>query len=118
MSPRRYDVPSLRGALWAERALRQARRGLRRSDLREVEIGAPPSLPASAERGVLGLLRRRRCTCLERAIVLQRWYAAQGSPREVVIGVRGPTDEFRAHAWLEGDPEGEAFQELMRLPAR
>jgi hypothetical protein len=51
--------------------------------------------------------------------VLQRWHAARGRPREIVIGVRGPTEEFSAHAWLEGEPDGEArdFQELLRLPA-
>jgi hypothetical protein len=116
---RPVDLGTLRAALWAQRALLQARRGLRQGRLEDLELVAPPSLPAAAERGVHALLRRRPVTCLERALVLQRWHVAQGAPREVVIGVRGPTEAFSAHAWLDGDPDGEsgAFQELLRLPA-
>jgi hypothetical protein len=65
------------------------------------------------------VLCRRPHTCLERALVLQRWEAMQGRPVEVIIGVDGSSAEFRAHAWLEGDPDndGGSFRELMRLPA-
>jgi hypothetical protein len=116
---RRVDLPTLRAALWAQRALLQARRGLRDGRLEDIELPAPPSLPPDAESGVHALLRRRPGTCLERALVLQRWYAARGTPREIVIGVRGPLAAFSAHAWLDGDPDGEsgAFQELLRLPS-
>jgi hypothetical protein len=36
-----------------------------------------------------------------------------------VIGVQGPRDGFRAHAWLETMPDGspDAFREILRLPA-
>lgn len=116
----RLDIPTLRAAWWAQRALVQARRELRREGIESVAVAPPPSLPAEARRGVLALLRRRECTCLERSLVLQRWHASQGDLREVVIGVAGPTESFRAHAWLEGEPNGDLgrFQELMRLPAR
>ena len=115
----RADLNALRAALWAQRALLHARRDLRAGRLEGIELPAPPSLPAAAERGVHALLRRRPATCLERALVLQRWYVARGAARAVVIGVRGPTEAFSAHAWLDGDPDGEsgAFQELLRLPA-
>jgi len=66
---------------------------------------------------VAAVLARRPASCLERALVLQRWDAAHGRPRDVVIGVTSPAD-FSAHAWLDGDPAGAGpFQELLRLPA-
>lgn len=68
-------------------------------------------------RGVRYVLRTRPATCLEGALVLQAWFAAQGIRRAVVIGVAGSTSDFSAHAWLEGDTPGE-FEELLRLPAR
>jgi Transglutaminase-like superfamily len=115
----RIDLATLRAALWAQRALLQARRDLRRGHLEDIELLAPPHLPRAAERGVHALLRRRPASCLEKVLVLQRWYAAVGESREIVIGVKGPVDEFTAHAWLDGDPDGEsrAFQELLRLPS-
>jgi hypothetical protein len=60
-------------------------------------------LPAEAERGVRGALRRRGESCLVNAVVLQAWEAAHGRRRDLVVGITG-LDGFRAHAWLEGDP--------------
>jgi hypothetical protein len=113
------DLPTLRAAAWALRALRRAERDLARHGLDGARVAPPPRLPASARRGVLAVVRRRPNTCLERALVLQRWEAAHGAGADVVIGVKGPSDGFRAHAWLETMPDGppEAFQELLRLPA-
>ena len=120
MRGRRVDLPALRAAFWAERALRSARRTLRRRGVDGIRLPAPPTLPADAGRGVNALLRRRASsTCLERALVRQRWLAAQGSPRDVVIAVQSPDDAFQAHAWVDGDPDAQApaFHELLRLPA-
>jgi hypothetical protein len=66
---------------------------------------------------VVAVLRRQPHTCLERAFVLQRWRAAHGEPRAVVIGVRSPGHGFAAHAWLEDEvgEETSAFAELIRL---
>ena len=116
---RRIDIPSLRAALWTQRALLQARYRLRRHSVEHVSVSPPPRLPSSAGRGVAALLRRRRHTCLERVLVLQRWEAAQGRPREIVIGVTGGSTNFTAHAWLDGDPDNDeqSYHELMRLPA-
>ena len=77
------------------------------------------ALPAGARRGVLAILRRRPSTCLERALVLQRWEAAHGAASDVVIGVPGPGDDFVAHAWLESMPDGQAagYHEIHRIPA-
>jgi hypothetical protein len=116
----RPDLPSLRAALWAVGALRRARRDLRRHGLEGTRVAPPPPLPASARRGVLAVARRRPSTCLEKALVLQSWEAAHGAGADVVIGVKGPGDGFRAHAWLETMPDAApgAFEEILRLPAR
>jgi hypothetical protein len=82
-------------------------------------MAGPPSLPASAELGVSASLRLRREACLVRALVRQKWLAAHGSSRDLVIGIHEPRKGFKAHAWLEGDPpcHSEGFAELMRRPA-
>jgi len=120
MLPRsRVDLPTLRAALWAIRALRAARRDLKRHGLDGTRVAPPPSLPAGARRGVFAVVRRRPTSCLERALVLQRWEASHGAGADVVIGVPGPGDGFVAHAWLETMPDGPpgAFHEILRLPA-
>jgi Transglutaminase-like superfamily len=112
------DLPSLRAALWAARAVRHARRQLRTTAPAAVALPRLPHLPASAGRGVTAVLRRQPHTCLERALVLQRWRAEHGDPRDVVIGVRGPARSFSAHAWLEDeqvDPAVGPFEELLRV---
>jgi Transglutaminase-like superfamily len=114
------DLPTLRAALWALLALRRTRLALRRDRITEIRVGRPPSLPRSAGRGVRAVLRRSSPTCLERALVLQAWDVAQGDARDVVIGVNGAGEEFAAHAWLDGDPDGGLgrYEELMRVRAR
>lgn len=117
---KRVDVATLRAALWAQLALVRARRALRQGRLEDVDITRPPRLPSNARRGVLTVLRRQPHTCLERALVLQAWEAAHGDARDVVIGVRGSRSAIAAHAWLEGDNNGDldSYEELMRVPAR
>ena len=110
------DIATLRAAWWTDRALRRARTDLGDGALREVVLPAPPRLPAGAERGVRAVLRRRENSCLERSLVLQRWLAAHGDARDVVIGTTGPA-AFQAHAWLDGDEHSAArYVELSRLP--
>jgi hypothetical protein len=116
----RVDLPALRAALWTVRALRTTRRDLRVQGLHGARVKPPPRLPAGARPGVLAVLRRRPNTCLERALVLQRWEASHGAGADVVIGVPGPgEDDFVAHAWLETMPDGAyaRFHEIHRLPA-
>ena len=111
-------VAAARGGLWALRACAAAHRGLRTTALDELELPPVPDLPRAAGRGVHAVVRRTRWSCLERAIVRQRWLASQGTARDLVIGVRhGPP--FAAHAWLEGDPAtaSAGFEELSRHPA-
>jgi hypothetical protein len=115
--PVRGGVARLRGARWAAGALSCTRRELRLRPLPEVAVPAPTVVLSSAgTRGVRAMLWVRRASCLERSLVLQRWLAAHGDRRDVIIGVCGP-DEFRAHAWLEGEPAPveQGFRELTRL---
>lgn len=117
---RKLDSASLRAAWWAMLALRKTRRALRRDRVTEVVVGTPPVLPDRAARGVRAVLRRSDPTCLERALVLQAWETAHGGSRDVIIGVRGSGDALAAHAWLEGEHNGDlgAYEELLRVPAR
>jgi Transglutaminase-like superfamily len=67
----------------------------------------------------MGALSRLKPTCLERALVLQAWLAAQGKPLDVVIGVpRTGMKSGPAHAWVDGtDARALASHlELHRLP--
>lgn len=100
-------------------ALRSVRRQLRDGPIDEITVRRPPPLPASASRGVYGVLRRRRHSCLERALLAQAWYAVHGHERDVVIGVTGP-HRFKAHAWLDGEAacHEEGFHEILRVPPR
>lgn len=112
----RWSPTTLRAAWWAHRALRVTKRRLRRDGLLAV-APAPPVLPVGASRGVVGVLRRRSDTCLERALVLQAWLRAHGELRDVVIGVRKGGAGFEAHAWVdaEGLPDGAGeYDELHR----
>ena len=110
---------NLRAAAWAFLALRRTRRSLAAHGLQGARVAPPPRLPDSAGAGVLAVARRWPATCLERALVLQRWEAEHGGPADVVIGVRGAVDDFRAHAWLETMPDAPpgAFEVIHRLPA-
>ena len=117
----RFSLPNLRAAWWAVRTARRTRLRLRRDGLEAAVAAAPPPrLPAAAERGVRGALRRRGESCLVRSIVLQSWLASHGDPRDLIVGVRAPSEEFAAHAWLDGEVQHGAapFHELLRLPVR
>jgi hypothetical protein len=113
---KRIDVPTLRAAFWTWRAITNVKRDLVRSRLDEVHAPTVPELPDSAGRGVAAALRRLSPTCLVQAIVLQSWHEAHGRPRDIIIGVTLPSEGFKAHAWLDGDPpcHDEGFNELVR----
>lgn len=115
----RFDVSTLRAAWWTLWALRRTRRQLA-ADGVAAKVQAPPRLPPGARRGVYAILNRQPATCLEGALVLQRWLAAQGQPHDVVVGVARTGGDFSAHAWLDiqaNASEAEGYHELLRLPA-
>ena len=118
MRLRSLDVPTLRAAWWTRRALRTVKADLDANGLGYHGAPEPPPLPVHARRGVLAVLRRAPSTCLQRALVLQRWDDAHGTSRDVIVAVRGPSVDFAAHAWLDGEPDGDVspFAELLRLP--
>ena len=113
------DPRTLRAAWWAFWTARRARLQLQKGGINAMLLQPPPRLPVTAELGVSASLRLRRESCLVRAAVRQQWHAALGSPRDIVIGVRGPAVGLRAHAWLDGDEpcHSEGFEELLRRPA-
>jgi hypothetical protein len=102
------------------RALRIVRKELPAGRWESIVLPRVPRLPGSAKRGVEAVLRRTGASCLPRAIVRQAWFAAHGSPRDLVVGVTSPSAGFEAHAWLEGDApcHTEGYRELLRRPAR
>jgi hypothetical protein len=83
-------------------------------------VPRPSVVSRSAALGVNAVLTRMSPTCLERALVLQRWQASVGDPRDVVIGL--PPDGLHAspaHAWVDGldDASPADYVELHRLPS-
>lgn len=110
----------MRAAWWAQRAARRVRRDLAAGDLDHLAVLQPPPLPGACRARVMAVLGLRRDTCLIRAAVLQEWDAGQGRPRDLIIGVSAPGPGFRAHAWLDGDPEGadDGLDEFTRRPYR
>jgi hypothetical protein len=111
------DLPSLRAAWWTVRAVRQARRRVRPDGLqRKRPLPPVPAVPERAWPGVAAVLRRLDSSCLVRAQVMQAWHASHGRRRDVVIGVTAPDEDFRAHAWLDGDePCADSYTELTRI---
>ena len=112
------DVHDARAGLWTWRALRSVRAQLRAGAMRDVEVPAPPEIRGTATRAVRLVLARQEPSCLERALVLQRWLLAQGVERDVVVGTHGGAGgSFEAHAWLEGEPlpPGRSYVEMTRL---
>jgi hypothetical protein len=108
-------IHDARAALWTWRALRTTRAQLRGGAVRDVLVPAPPSIPPNAARAVRRVLAHEEPSCLERSLVLQRWLAAHGIERDVVVGTQGSSaDTFKAHAWLDGEEEP-GYVEMTRL---
>ncbi|MBM9469137.1 nucleotidyltransferase family protein [Nakamurella leprariae] len=130
---RRGAGPRPAAAGWAVAALLSARRQLTTAGVTDVELPAPPQVRAADRSAVVATLDEQRATCLERSLVLQRFDADGGRPRELVVAVTDPGPDrtpgcaaadgdpvgaVHAHAWLEGDTAPQAgFRELLRSPA-
>jgi hypothetical protein len=112
------DIADARAAWWAWRAIRDARVQLRDGAIRDVRLDAPPAVGRGAARAVRLVIAKQRPSCLERSLVMQRWLAAHGIERDVVVGTDGrPGVNFAAHAWLDGEAEtpGARYAEILRL---
>lgn len=84
----------------------------------------PGDIRRGTLRGARIALRRDRATCLERSLIVQRWWASKGVALEVLVGVRLPgiandDDEATAHAWVEHwDADcSDRYAVIRRVPA-
>jgi hypothetical protein len=113
-------VPAdLLAARWALAALRIARRELAAGALHGIDLPDPSRRVLRGRRGVRLALWACRASCLESALVRQRYSAAGGDVRDVVIGVGRPSDRVGAHAWLDGERDAAiaGMHELTRVRA-
>ncbi len=119
---RRWRPADLRAAGWAWRALRGVRRHLPTRPLEQVEVPPAPAGDPRTRRAVESVLRTRHATCLERSLVVQRWWSGQGVAVDLVVAVTAPGQGFHAHAWLESDPDAarqhDRMDEIVRVPTR
>jgi hypothetical protein len=108
----------LRTLAWAFVSVRRARRQLSGGGgLATVNVRPAPLGGRGAQRGLRDGLRLSRPSCLERSLVRRAWHLRQGREVPIVIGVRGGSENFGAHAWLEGDPpDAGDFAELLVWP--
>lgn len=84
----------------------------------------PPHTRRGSLRGARVALRRDQASCLERSLIVQRWYASEGIALDVIVGVRLPSatnddDAPTAHAWVEHwDHDcSDRFAEIRRVHA-
>lgn len=109
---------SAKVAAWTWSSVRALRPSLREDGIGAVgRVRRSPSVPAVHRSTAAGVLTMMHTSCLVRSAVLQRWDADHDRSRSLVLGVARENGSIVAHAWLEGDPEGDDFVELHRRPA-
>src|SRR5579875_2845917 len=86
---------------WALRARLAARRAVLGGGFRGLDLPSAPRTSVDRSRDVKRVLSVTASKCLVTSAVLQEWYAAQGRPYDLVIGVKSPREGFAAHAWLD-----------------
>ena len=119
----RAPVASVRVVAWAWSETRRLGEALRYQGMDAIDgIRPSPPVPSSHRPAVTAVLRRAGATCLVGSAVLQRWDADRDRVRLLVVGVaREAEGGIAAHAWLDGDLDGDGddFVELhRRLPGR
>jgi Transglutaminase-like superfamily len=108
-------VHHVRTAAWTARELRRLH-GTLRAQGAQATVGPPPDrAPRACGRSMLLVAAVGRATCLEKSLLRQAWLAEHGTVRDVVIGVRGGSAEFGAHAWIDGDADAHVYTELRRI---
>lgn len=118
----RPDPSQVLTLMWVANGLLKTRAQLMTGQPPGVELPPPRGCGSSSLRlrrtsSVRRLLRSMRASCLEECVVTQRWLAAAGEQRTLVVGVRQPGADFVAHAWLEGDRVPAEFTPLTRYEA-
>ena len=107
-----------RTLLWSLRMVGRIREQVPQRSFRDIALSAPPALDRRSRSAVNAGLRLRRATCLEQALLRQRFDAANGVDRTLIIAVSSPANGFRAHSWLEGEPQrDQSLREIVRHPA-
>ncbi len=111
---------ALAGARWANAQYRDVHRGLKDEGL-HAAVAPPSTVAPGSLRGARIALRARRATCLERSLILQRWWASRGKALDVIVGVRNPAASGRGpmgHAWVEHYDRdcSDVFREIRRVP--
>ena len=80
-------------------------------------IRRAPAVPAGHRSTVTAVLRLAGANCLERSAILQRWETDHDGGRPLLVGVtRDSEGEIAAHAWLEGEQDGDSYLPLHRRP--
>lgn len=108
------------GWRWARRSVAVIRADVRRDGL-DVAVPPPGVTGPGSLKGARAALRLERASCLERSLVIQRWWSSNDIALDVIIGVRHPTrhDGAPGHAWVEYYDEdcSDRFAEIRRVPA-
>lgn len=110
----------LRVITWTLAARVRARHLVQATGLSSLTIPAAPRLGLEHIGKVERVLALSRATCLVRSAVVQRWLADNGERVDLVVGVKPPSQGFRAHAWLDRESERHntaEFTEITRIPA-
>lgn len=120
---RRYArvIAALAGFRWAHAQYSALGRTLGPDGL-NAEVAPPPTVARGSLRGAQAFLELRRATCLERSLIIQAWFAANGAALDVIIGVRRTHVQggAQAHAWVDRyDADcSKDFAEIRRVSAR
>jgi hypothetical protein len=112
-----WVIRYLRTLAWTLISVRRTRGQLDSGGLSAVKLLPAPLGGRGARRGLRDAFRLTRPSCLERSLVRRAWNLRQGRNVPIVIGVRGNSESFGAHAWLQGDPPDPGdFAELLVWP--
>ena len=115
----RAPLATVRVAAWTWSEARRLPESLRHEGMAAVDtIRRAPPVAAGHRSTVTAVLRLAGANCLERSAILQRWEADHDGGRPLVLGVaRDSEGEIVAHAWLDGEREGDGYVSLHRRPA-
>lgn len=107
-----------RTLFWSLRTVGRIRQQLPQRPFGDVVLTIPPASDVRSRSAMNAGLRLRRASCLEQALLRQRFDAANGVQRTLIIAVTSPANGFRAHSWLEGERQHDpSMREIVRLPA-